>query len=414
NVSDESAAVSDTVTLKELPAVTSFLINNGAARTTNRKVTLNKAKSATVADAGIDQLARRGDVITLDGSGSFSAEGEMPLMYEWGFVSLPPGTGSILSDPRSANPTFTMRRQGRYEIQLVVKDGCGAVSEPDTVIISALNTTPVADAGSDQSFHDAGIWVTLNGAQSYDPDGDILAYQWTFISRPAGSAASLEGAHTANPSFIADAPGEYRIRLTVTDGQSNRASDTVSVSFGNVRPVANAGKSMAVKVGEAVTLSGDGMDANGNVLSYRWILSSRPGESRSEVADASARVTTFVPDRAGTYVAQLVVSDGELDSEPSAIQIQAYTVQTEAITALQEMAAGIAALDISAFKNGDMQNILLNKLNSVIANVEAGKYTDAANQMRNDIMPKMGSAENREEKSAACEHTKVQTSGYLF
>ena len=78
------------------------------------------------------------------------------------------------------------------------------------------------------------------------------------------------------------------------------------------------------------------------------------------------------------------------------------------------MAAGIAALDSSAFKNGDMQNILLNKLNSVIANVEAGKYTDAANQMRNDIMPKMGSAENREEKSAACEHTKAQTSGYLF
>ncbi len=44
--------------------------------------------------------------------------------------------------------------------------------------------------------------------------------------------------------------------------------------------------------------------------------------------------------------------------------------------------------------------MLLNKLNSVIANVEAGKHADAANQLRNDIMPKMGSAENRKEESA--------------
>ena len=124
-----------------------------------------------------------------------------------------------------------MKRQGRYEIQLVVNDGSGAVSEPDTVIISTQDTTPVADAGSDQSIREAGTRITLNGAQSYDSDGDTLAYQWTFISRPAESAASLEGARTASPAFVADVPGDYRIRLTVTDGQSNRASDTVSVRF---------------------------------------------------------------------------------------------------------------------------------------------------------------------------------------
>ena len=236
----------------------------------------------------------------------------------------------------------------------------------------------------------------LNGAQSYDPDGDTLTYQWVFISRPAESTAFLEDARTAKPAFVADVPGDYRIRMTATDVQSHRASDTVSVSFGNVRPVANAGKSMAVKVGDTVTLAGDGTDANGDAFSYRWILSSRPGESRSEVADSLARVTTFVPDRAGAYIAHLIVSDGELDSEPCAIQVQAFTLQTEAITALQEMAVGIAALDSSAFKNGDMQNMLLNKLNNVIANVEAGKYKDAANQIRNDILPKMGSVENRE------------------
>jgi len=159
----------------------------------------------------------------------------------------------------------------------------------------------------------------------------------------------------------------------------------VTVSFGNVRPVANAGKSLAVKVGETVTLAGDGTDANGDSLSYQWILSSLPGGSLSEMADSSARVTTFTPDLAGVYVAQLVVCDGDLDSEPCAIQIQAFTTRTKAIAALQGLETEIAELDSGAFKNDDMQNLLLNKRNAVIANVEAGKYADAVNQLRNDI-----------------------------
>lgn len=40
--------------------------------------------------------------------------------------------------------------------------------------------------------------------------------------------------------------------------------------------------------------------------------------------------------------------------------------------------------------------MLLNKLNAVIANVDAGKHVDAANQFRNDVLPKMGSVENAE------------------
>ena len=50
-------------------------------------------------------------------------------------------------------------------------------------------------------------------------------------------------------------------------------------------------------------------------------------------------------------------------------------------------------MDGSAFKNGDMQNTLLNKLNAAIGNEGAGKHTEAANQLRNDIMPKMVNVE---------------------
>ncbi len=61
----------------------------------------------------------------------------------------------------------------------------------------------------------------------------------------------------------------------------------------------------------------------------------------------------------------------------------------------------IAELDGNSFRNDDMQNMLLNKLNAVIANVEAGKHAEAANHLRNDILPKMGDAGNAEGDSAA-------------
>ena len=243
---------------------------NGESSVVSDTIIFKKARREAVADAGIGQLARRGSVITLDGSKSFSSEENVPLAYEWRFVSSPSVMGSMLSDPKSVNPTFVLKRQGIYEIQLVVKDSLGTASEPDTVIISTQDTTPVAHAGSDQSIHEVGTRVLLNGTQSYDPDGDFLAYQWTFISRPAESTAFLEGTDTARPAFVADVPGDYIIRLTAADRQAHRASDTVSVSFGNVKPTANAGKSLAVKVGDTVTLSGDGTDANGDSLPAGW------------------------------------------------------------------------------------------------------------------------------------------------
>ena len=55
-------------------------------------------------------------------------------------------------------------------------------------------------------------------------------------------------------AFVADALGDYVIQLTVADSQNHCSSDTVTASFGNVRPVANAGKSMAVIVGETASL----------------------------------------------------------------------------------------------------------------------------------------------------------------
>jgi len=80
------------------------------------------------------------------------------------------------------------------------------------------NSAPGADPGPDRRVG-AGARVVLDGAASCDLDGDVLTPQWTFVSAPAGSDWALAGADTWTPSFVADRPGPYRVRLTVTDAQ---------------------------------------------------------------------------------------------------------------------------------------------------------------------------------------------------
>ena len=90
------------------------------------------------------------------------------------------------------------------------------------------NRAPVANAGPDQTVS-TGSAVQLDGTGSYDPDSDPITYSWAFVSRPAGSNASLSNESTATPLFVADVDGDYNVKLTVSDGASS-ATDTVVIT----------------------------------------------------------------------------------------------------------------------------------------------------------------------------------------
>jgi hypothetical protein len=57
-----------------------------------------------------------------------------------------------------------------------------------------------------------------------------LTYQWSFVSKPAGSNAVLADSTTAKPSFTADVNGTYVVQLVVNDGLVNSIPDTVTVT----------------------------------------------------------------------------------------------------------------------------------------------------------------------------------------
>ncbi len=90
----------------------------------------------------------------------------------------------------------------------------------------------------------------------------------------------------------------------------------------NTVPVANAGPDQSVSVGSTVSLNGSGSsDVDGNALTYRWSLVTVPAGSVAALSDPGVVNPTFVADRAGTYVAQLIVNDGTVDSVPDTVTI---------------------------------------------------------------------------------------------
>jgi beta-glucosidase len=88
-------------------------------------------------------------------------------------------------------------------------------------------TSPVADAGADQTITLPTNCVTLDGTRSTDPNGTISAYQWTQVSGP--NTATLTGATTATLRACNMIRGTYTFRLTVTDNSGATGLDDVSV-----------------------------------------------------------------------------------------------------------------------------------------------------------------------------------------
>jgi len=95
-------------------------------------------------------------------------------------------------------------------------------------IVVLVDRAPIADAGRAKQAS-VGSVVRLDGSKSNDPEKDALTYRWRFTSVPAGSAASLLGATTAQPQFTPDKAGTYVASLTVNDGHFDSAADPVQI-----------------------------------------------------------------------------------------------------------------------------------------------------------------------------------------
>ena len=128
-----------------------------------------------VADAGPDMIVEEGSAVTLNGSGSYDADLDDSITYNW--IS---GLKIRLNNPRSVRPTFTALEQdacrtSRHTFILEVEDESGSTdTDKVTVEVVDVNTAPVADAGPDMIVEEGDV-VVLNGSGSRVADrGDTV------------------------------------------------------------------------------------------------------------------------------------------------------------------------------------------------------------------------------------------------
>ncbi|HWR97437.1 MAG TPA: PKD domain-containing protein, partial [Candidatus Methanoperedens sp.] len=275
-----------------------------------------------VADAGADLVTIERSWVRLDGRASSDPDGD-PLSWLWVQTA---GPAVALLGATTAQPLFFAPAVGRGGDRLIfslqVSDGY-ATSAADLVEVAVAdaNRPPVAVAGPDLTRR-VGETAVMDATGSHDPDGDLLEFLWSLTARPEGSAAALVAADQLAAALVPDVPGEYAVTLVVRDGIAESAPDVAVVSTINSRPRADAGEDRTVRAGERVEFDGSGSDdADGDQLSFSWTLAQQPPGSVAGIDGADGVRPTLLVDRCGTYLAELVVDDGALASEPDTVRL---------------------------------------------------------------------------------------------
>ncbi len=163
------------------------------------------------------------DEVIFNASGSYDLDG-VELEYYFDFDD---GTDSgWITDP-VVKHKYTKGPQ-EYFVELRVKD---SDSEINSTVLSIMvkNRVPHVDAGPDQDVF-VNQSVYFDGSGSYDPEGNVLAFVWSF-----GGETSTSGLNLDKTTHSYNHPGNYTVTLTVSDGTFT-AKDTCIVHVTDIEP----------------------------------------------------------------------------------------------------------------------------------------------------------------------------------
>jgi len=200
--------------------------------------------------------------VTFGSSGSYDPDGTI-VSYLWNFGS---GATSNL-----ASPSYTFSTAGTFTVTLTVtdNDGLSATASVGITVLPPPNQLPVAVLTASATNGTAPLPVNFTGGTSYDPDGSIASYAWTFGD---GTTSTL-----AAPSKTYSSAGTYSVQLKVTDNRGGSSTATTSI-------VVTADRSQDVDVAQ-FTLTG-----------------------KSEPRGKSGIATIVVKDRLGRVVSGVTVA----------------------------------------------------------------------------------------------------------
>jgi PKD repeat protein len=198
--------------------------------TDNHAVTASTEKTVILQSPPVAKFVTIPTIVTLskptaqlDASTSFDTDGQV-VDYTW---TVSAGEGEIVGEGEKPTITFP-KREGDYQISLVVTDNEGLSSYTVTKVVKVISDTgslpPVAIIDVDEKYAMSRI-ARLSAERSVDIDGEIQSYQWHISPMDETMTGKV-----IDLTFSED--GDYLITLTVTDNQGLTGKEEQTLSVG--------------------------------------------------------------------------------------------------------------------------------------------------------------------------------------
>ena len=281
--------------------------------------------------------------------------------FEYKFKVKGPSTGDewVVAQEYSSNNTLsgvlTCNSAGIYKI-LVYARSAGSCADYDTYAIienieilpCAGNNPPISQNDVITTDEDNTISAIPVLSNDTDPDSDELTI--ASITQPANGIATNNEDGTLGYSPNENYFGDDAFTYTVSDGNGGTSVGTVTVSVNPVNdtPIANAGIDIGAYQGETVVLDGSGShDPDGDEITYSWAIEDLPANSNAVLSGVDSVNPTFSTDMEGTYVFELIVSDGISTSTFDQVIVTA-TIRMVTVPDLIGLDQTVAASQISS------------------------------------------------------------------
>jgi PKD repeat protein len=255
------------------------------ATATATKTILNRIPTASFTESA--ETVYTGETIYFNASNSYDPDGTI-VSYFWDFGDGTTGTGVTVEHAYADD--------GLYIVKLTVTDDDGATATT-TAAKAVANRPPIASFTENATIAYRGEVIRFNATESFDPDGYIASYFWTF-----GDGTNATGV-IVDHIYIND--GNYTVTLTVTDDDGALAIVTATKYILNHPPIASfTENATTVKTGELIQFDASASyDPDGTIVSYTWNF--------GDGATASGITVTHAYADDGTYTVTLTVTDND-------------------------------------------------------------------------------------------------------
>ncbi len=240
--------------------------------------------------------------VKFDASESYDPDGRL-VSYEWDFGDGARGSG--------VTTTHTYSQQGRYTATLTVTDNEKQSSSGSREIM--VGTPPRAIFSAAPTSGSSPLVVAFDASESFDSDGYVKSYQWSFGDGTQGSGVTTTHKYTNEGTRIAT--------LTVTDNTGLTDSSSVEIEItDNKTPVARFVRSphqgpAPLKVNFDATGSNPADQVNGRIVSYQWDFGDGATGSGAKVSHTYTKSGDF------TITLEITDNDGKKDSATKDVSV---------------------------------------------------------------------------------------------